>query len=523
MSITVGARGRNRRLTARKIALRLTTLATVAGMTAAAVTAAAATGAAAGSTAAGSAPPLSYQGSAASDGLLLLLTPPSQIASLPSLPLPGADLSKGLSLGLVHAEGALSHDATGRSADVASSKASFGTGVLFTSLLDRLGLNTSVLADLAHPGTHTAPGLAAGQIPARQNVTVARTQLPSLTATALPTPLSTTINNTGVGLTAAKLSDLIPASQLQPLITMVSQQLTGGSATLSQQVGSILGQLPAGTPADKLRAALSSLQAQLTALDGVVNGSLANLENGALIDISGLQSDHSLQRVGQQEVSTVHAHLAKLSLLGGLITLDGFDNRLTTYAGGTAGSAKVVPQPNAAVVKIGNVLSAVIGPNGLKVDTSALNAVLTTLGAGAVPPGLAQALTQLDAGLATLNAGLNGLLNVAGISITQDKVAAQKVAADGSAASAALSGLEIRVAQPGGQAPLLDVLIGRLQAASGARPAAAAGPAVLAAPAPTTGTLAYTGAQFPLTGTIALLAIGLGVAVLAGRRRWMRG
>lgn len=295
-----------------------------------------------------------------------------------------------------------------------------------------------------------------------------------------------------------------------------------------------------------------SLQGQLTALQKQINDIIARAETGSLISVKGLEASHSLSATATQQVSTVRSHLAELSLLGGLVDLQGFDNSLTTFAGGGAGAAKVVAQPNVATVKIAGVLSAVIGPKGLNVDTSALDQALRGLLPGGVSTApLQQGITALNTGLTQLTDALNTLLGTAGVHVTADSVVDKKVAADGSAASAALTGLEIRIDQPAppsgsalpqamaGQShaatspatasssaaapaaatPLLDVRIGAVQASSLVVAAPIA--AVLARSAPAAAPaqqLAFTGAPLPLTGGIASLLL-LGGVCAARRRR----
>lgn len=182
--------------------------------------------------------PYSYLGTAREAALTASLA--GLPSSLPSPPIPGVDLSKGLTVGLVDSEGALRHDGSGSLADVATSVSQFGSGSLFTDALDKLMLNTQVRSDLAHPGMRTAPAFTPAQA---QSSPLGGLSIPTLTATTITSPLATSAANSGVGLTAAKLSDLLPTGQLDALIAAAEAQLQTGSGTVQGAINTVLGQL----------------------------------------------------------------------------------------------------------------------------------------------------------------------------------------------------------------------------------------------------------------------------------------
>lgn len=532
---------------ARTRAVRLSALALATGT----VLAATATGALAAGT--GSAP-TSYQGSTTSNALSLSL-----LKGVPGLPaIPGVDTTNGLvSAQLLNGTSTLVHDGTGAKPDSADSSITLLGGTL-ASLAANAGSNNPIptaSSSLKNPGPNKAGGPFGA--PAKNSLGPLGTiTAPDFTATSTKSPLTTGTSATGLDLSTLKLSDVVPASALAPLKNLTMQ--VGALQQLISTLGSAGAALPlpAGTnPTAALSAALTAVQAELQkAIDQITSGTLAS--------VNGLVSDSSIKTVGNQEVSTAHVELGSISLLGGFASVTGFNNTVTAKAGGTPGSASFTPDVTnggLGALKVAGLTTAIDG-SGLTTDFGPVQTLLNTVpGASSFTTQLNGAITALQTGLATLNSSLMNL-----VTITVDTPSNVQVAKDGTSASGQVDGLGLAInlpspaglpALPALPAPLsgipgLSTIITTLngiglplsaRAARAAAPAAtqvlglsvgsasATAGALVQAPAPNvagesnssnpTGTLAFTGADLPLTAGIATLLIAGSVGLVVRRRR----
>lgn len=473
--------------------------------------------------------------------------------------------SGGLNLAVLQETGQLLHDASGKAAPVATSQGTLlggSLGDLLTSLQKMsngsLTLNQTVVSSLANPGTHTS-SQALGQLTANEPAQLAgllALTAPGISETTVTSPTSTSGTSKVASLDIGKLADLFPAGtldQLEAALTAAQTQVTSTISTINSALGSggsmLLGNLPPNQLTTALKGGLTQLQTLLTELNGEIPKAISSLVDGSIVSLTGLSTTHSVNTSGGEQVSTVSNKLAGLSILGGLVTLDGFSNSLTTQAGGTAGTAKVIAQPNLAKATVGtnNELTATIGQ--ITTVSGTIADLISQQGA------LGSVLGPINTGLTSLSDALATAFGAAGIHVYLDKVTKNEVAKDGTSAKAALAGLEVVFAPPSGlpssfpttvpgigslarpratsaattatpaptssasaaAAPVLDIHIGGANAASVvAVPATAVAPAIPTRPS--SGQLAFTGADLPLTAGVATLLV-IGGAYAVRRRR----
>lgn len=535
---------------ARTRAVRLSALALATGTLVATAT----TGAfAAGS---GSAP-TSYQGSTVSNAISLSL-----LKGAPGLSsIPGIDTSQGVvSAQLLNGTSTLVHDGTGTRPDSANSTITLLGGTL-ASLAAASGSSNPIptaSSSLTNPG----PNKAGGPLGAPASNTLGplgTITAPGFTATSTKSPLSTSTSAAGLDLSTLKLSDVVPASVLSQFTTGYQALLTqvGTLQSAISTLGGATSTIPGiGTAVASLSSALTTIQQQAQAAYNQITG-------GALATVNGLVSDSSINTVGSQAVSTAHVELGSLNLLGGFASVTGFNNTVTAKAGGTAGSASFTPTVNNGGVGALTVAGAggSLSGAGLSTDLGPLTTLLATLpGTSAFASGLSSAVTALQSGLAQLNAGLMGL-----VTITADTPSNVSVATDGTSASGQIDGLGLAINLPNlsglpslptlpslpaplstipGLSTIISTLsglgipgLGSLSARAAAAPtqvlalsvgsASATAGALAQAPnvagetnaATPTGTLAFTGADLPLTAGIATLLVAGSVGLVIRRRR----
>jgi hypothetical protein len=508
---------------------------------------------------------LTYAGNTGSSVVSLKLNVPAgvQLSSLlgtvtGAVDLPNPISSGGeISLSLLNQTGSLEHDATGATADLATSVSQFAGGTLGelltklqSTLQNSLILNQTVTANLKTLSDTSSPLLGSlnGLTQVASLPDVLQTKLPKLTVSSTTGTLGTAGQSVIAGVQLGNLADLLPAGTLDSIEStlngIVGTAASTGSSTTSTllttlqntvtTITSELNSASGGVTAplsSAVTTALTNLKASLTSLINELPTIVSSIEDGSIVSLNGLTTTHSVTTVGSQQVSTVSNKLEGLSLLGGFVTLDGFSNSLTTKAGGTAGTAQVVAQPNLvkATVGLNNELSAILGPGGLTLDGT-VPAILDGV------PGLSSLVSTLNTTFGTLQTDLNSILDVAGVQILADQVnkSETSVAADGSSAKGALSGLQVIVnpldgaltnalAQKGSAVsaadPLLDISIGALTANSAAAVVTPARTVVATTPTTPVKRLPYTGADLPLTGGIAALLVAGGAAIVIRRRR----
>lgn len=511
----------------------------------------AATGAFADGTAS---PPSSYQGSTTSNALTLSL-----LKGVPGLPaIPDVDTTNGLvSAQLLNATSSLLHDGTGAKPDAANSTITLLGGTL-ASLAAAGGSSNPIptaSSSLSNPGPNSAGGPFGA--PAKNSLGPLGTiTAPNFTATSTKSPLSTSTSAAGLDLSTLKLSDVVPGSVLS--------QFTTGYQTLLSQVTTIqsllttLGSATSAVPG--IGTAVAGLSSALAAVQTQAQNAYNEITGGTLASVNGLVSSSSIKTVGSQEVSTAHVELGSLSLLGGFASVTGFNNTVTAMAGGTAGSASFTPTINNGGLGALTIAGAggSLGGSGLTTNLGPLTTLLSSLpGASDFTSALGTAITTLQSGLAQLNSGLMGL-----VTITADTPSNVQVAKDGTSASGEVDGLSLAINLPSltglpslpslpplpaplsgipGLSTIISTLNGLLgnHAARAAAPAAtqvlgisvgsasATAGALVAPPAVAgetngsspSGTLAFTGADLPLTAGVATLLVAGGVGLVLRRRR----
>lgn len=476
------------------------------------------------------------------------------VANFPQ-PMPG--MGQSLSLGLINSAGTLTHTLTPTSdkPETAKTTSGLGSGTLLGADGPLAPLNQTVTATLADPGPKT---FSLGSTPDNPLLTLSGGNLLAVTKPGA-TP-STEGTGQLADLSLGSLSDILPAQVLDP-VTSGLQTLVGGLQPVLTQVTGAIAQVTAGctttgaspTPspspstsasaspnpldpvtgpvaggigqvgdglgsalgpvvtqicsmapaqADAAKAALGALQQQLQALINALPNLITALTKGSLVSLTGLDVAQSVDQSASAITSTATSKLGKLSLLGGFITVEGFENRAVATTTGAAGGAKGTATPGLADVKVGDsLLGLAIGPNGL------------TLPAGTPLAGLSDTLAPVNSALLQVVDQLNAILSQAGLTVKQS-AGTQSAAPDGSAASARASSLLISYTIPTTSAPLVELAVGDAQAAV----ASGQGTAVQAESV--TPVLARTGADLPLTAGAALLLLVAALFLL--RRRSAR-
>jgi hypothetical protein len=447
------------------------------------------------------------QGSAQTDVVQLAVNVPlgSTLAGvLPSLG--SVDLSKPLTANLIHTDGQLARDQITKAVDSATSSSRLGAGTLF----DNGGLlapaNRVVTASLAKPGSYTAPS----SLPS--HVGPIALSVPTLRAAAIKNLLSTSGHGQLAGVSLANLADLLPAGALDALNAALAQLIgdtngNGGAVgTITNTVSNLLGQIDSAlnsTPVGSAtHTALTTLQKQIKELQKALPKLIATLENGSVVDLKSLDSVHGITTTaGNAVTSKAGVSLAHLSVLGGFVTLDGFDNSAVATATGKANGATAVVNPNLAKVHIGSPvgLDLVLGPNGLA----------ATLVGTALPT----AITSL---VQTLVNSIESVLSLAGVKIS---AASYKTTynSNRSAVSVVGSGLQVLVNLPTQtsntdmQKALVGVAVGAYNVTAGNFTQAG-----VTHPKPfvpqTKENLPHTGANLPVTAGAALVfLIGAGL------------
>jgi hypothetical protein len=422
------------------------------------------------------------------------------------------DLSKPLTIGLIHTDGKLVRNEISKVADLAQSTSTLGAGTLFDNGGLLASVNRTVTATLSNPNPASPAGLAFSQAP----LAIAA---PTLQAHAVKNLLGTNGVGELAGVNFANLAQLLPAGALDTLNNTLSQiigdtngnggavgTVTGTVTTLLNKIDQSLQTTPAGSAAHK---ALTALENELKAIQAALPKLVATLESGSVVDLKALDSGHKIGTTVDNAISsTAHGALAHLSLLGGFVTLDGFNNSITATANGKANGAKAVINPNLAKVHVGSPvgLNLVIGPNGLLTGTllgKDLPADITTL-------------------VNSLVGQISSLLSAAGV-----KIAAAKYTttynSDHSAVSVAGSGLQVLVNNPltpnntTFSKALVGVKVGAL--------AASAGDFVQTSTTPARPILATPHFQHPHTGANLPVTAGAAMVFLTGAylvRRRMR-
>jgi hypothetical protein len=455
------------------------------------------------------------QGAAQTDVVQVSLNVPlgSDLATLLPQLGQGIDLAKPITANLIHTEGQLVRNQITGAVDAATSVSKLASGTLFDNGGLLSSVNRSVTASLAKPGSYAnTDGLA-------KTVGPISVSIPTLRASAVKHLLSTAGKGQLAGLSVADLKSLLKGADLAALNEALAKVIgtpgdTEGSAvgTIVKTVDSLLTKIdstlqatPVGSAA---HTALAALQKVIKGLQDALPRLVATLQNGSIVDLKALDSSHSIATtVGNTVTSKAGVTLAHLSLLGGFVSLDGFDNSVVARATGKAGGASYIANPNVAKVHVGSPvgLDLVLGPNGLA----------ASLLGSALP---AQVISLVN----TLVKSIENILSLAGVKISAAQIS-HKFNSDKSAVTVASSGLQVLVNSPLNRTnkdirkALVGVTVGAASATAGSFTAASVTkPTPVVTPKTPKGDLPHTGANLPVTAGAALVFL-IGAAVL--RRR----
>jgi len=289
----------------------------------------------------------------------------------------------------------------------------------------------------------------------------------------------------------------------------VTAPVTG---TVTGLVGSLTAQLDALTQnttkplSDAAKAAVQTVIDQLNALPNVLSQKLtAAAADTSLLHIGLIESEQAVDRAAGVVTSTSSNKLVGVSVLGGLVTVDGLTSQASAALGNGVSEATADKGQNAILkISVKDVLTATLGSNlGIDLTSNVLPAEVTSA--------VQDAVNQVT-----------GLLNsVLGATLTQTKVGSQIETANHAASSVSAARLVVNPTLPGlGTAlfdkPLLDISFVPAEA-DVVKANAAVPPTVTPGTAATKHQFARTGANFGLTAPIAVSLMGL--AVVARRRR----
>jgi LPXTG-motif cell wall-anchored protein len=272
----------------------------------------------------------------------------------------------------------------------------------------------------------------------------------------------------------------------------VTGTVTGTVGSLLDKIDKTLKTTPVGSVT---HTALTALQKELKALQAALPKLVATLESGSVVDVKALDSGHNIATTAGNTVSSnAHGALAHLSLLGGFVTLDGFNNSVTATANGKANGAKAIVNPNLAKVHVGSPvgLDLILGPDGLTGNL---------LGAD-----LPAEITGL---VNSLVGQISNILSVAGVKIAPAKYTT-KYNSNNSAVSVAGSGLQVLVNNPLNRSntdfnkAMVGVKVGALAASAGDFIQQGSNPRVIH-PSTPKAPLPHTGANLPVTAGAAMV------------------
>lgn len=371
------------------------------------------------------------------------------------------------------------------SASLASPSAS--TSILGPETLPA-GLGSVALGPLTSKvGALTNSALVASSSSALDNITLVPTGLPAISS--VTSTLTSTLNQ-ALG-TASGTANQAAGTLTNAINGAVNQLNTASQGAAAPVVTAV------HTVESTLTSALTSVEATLASLTSAP----------ALLSMQNVVQNHSITRSGNAITSSASAELGNLNILGGLVSLTGLDSAVTATAGGVPGSAHVTfpAQPVLKLSVANNALTFLIDATGLHLQ-GALSAVPASL-------------------QSTVNGALNnltGLLDqVAGVSVTYGKGTSQ-VSPDGTSAAGQISATAVTVTPavlkpllPAGAPYFLQVSLVPVHASVANRlvPASAVTPTIIP-----THTLAYTGADLPLSAGIASGLAGLALVIRRRRR-----
>ena len=177
--------------------------------------------------------------------------------------------------------------------------------------------------------------LAADGVLASSTSSVASLQLPAAGALdAVLAPLQDALN-AALGATGATDGPAAGGSPVAPVTTTVEDVLGTVLDTLDEVTSD------ATTPvSDATRDAVAQLTAEINGLLGALTTQVASLgANDALLDVGLIETTQSISRTAGTATSTVENELAGVSLLGGLVSVDGITSVATASLGEGGASA----------------------------------------------------------------------------------------------------------------------------------------------------------------------------------------
>lgn len=370
---------------------------------------------------------------------------------------------------------------------------------------------------------------ASGSDASQQTSIVGPESLPAGLGTVALGPVSSRTGSlTGTGLVAQSSStlaslDLVPtglpalSSVTKTLTSTVSQALgsasggaSSGAATLTSAVNGAINQLNSASQgaAAPVVQTVHTVESTLTSALSGVQSTLSSLSSApALVTMTSVIQNHAITRAGNAVTAASAAGVGSLNVLGGLVSLTGLQSAVRATAGGVPGSASVTfpAQPLIRLSVANNALTFLIDGSGLHLqgDLSAL------------PPALQN---TVNGALGDLTSLLN---QVAGVSVTYGK-GTSSVSPDGTSASGQVSPTALTI-NPSVLKPLLPAGAPYFMRIEFVPVHAAVSNQLVAAGATTAvvsvnHTLAFTGADLPLSGGVATVLLGLGLVVLRRRR-----
>jgi hypothetical protein len=350
-----------------------------------------------------------------------------------------------------------------------------------------LGLTLKALTSKADVAKPTLDGVIAHSVS-----TVAAVKLNALTLPAL-----------------GKVTDPVTGALTNVLGTVQSTTSTA-TATVSGLVNTAIGTLNAASSnaaapvTAPVQAAIATVTTALDDLITTIQSAVTGLTSGTgLIDLGIMKSEQTITRTGLAVTSNVKNSLAGLSLLGGLVTVDGLTSEAQATAGGKPGTASVLHTPGVLTLKVADALTLKIGKT---IELAG------TLGS-ALPADLQNTVNG------TLTQVLGLLRDTLGLDFAPGS-SVESVAKDGTSAATTVSAAKltlnppvISALLPKGEKLITVELVGA-QAAVGDKIIAQT---ITPSTPITKTTLPRTGANLPLTAGIATGLMGL--AFVARRRR----
>jgi len=324
---------------------------------------------------------------------------------------------------------------------------------------------------------------------------------------------------------SAQLSGLLSTAQLPVQAASVDGTVTSTTTTVTGLIKDLGGQVAdlaadvtgQDAAAKELKTALDQVADLLNALPAALTNQLKSkltAADSSLLHVGLIESNQQVTRAGDTVTSATNNLLTDISVLGGLVTVEGLKSEATATLSDTASAASPKTTTKSSLLKVN-------AADVLRLDvTGDLNAVLSS---GVLPAEVTDAVNGV---LAQVTGLVNGIL---GAQLELGKVVENVETPDRAAATVSAATLTIDPQNPITGARLLPMDGPLLKVdfvpatAEVVKAQAQTPPNVVQPPArPVAGpdqALARTGAELPLTGAVAAALIGL--AAVARRRRML--